>query len=311
MTTALLACAVLALAPGQPSPARTPGMAPIDPYLPQSLTKIVTDASEAELDPKRGPDNAVSILASERDRHPEGSREARALDLRIAAVKVRKRCLTSEEFAKPARLEQALSTYARLDLAEPGLRPHLDRALAVRPEAQKALGARARWKLPVAILTRGSALELEAVRKAFASALERVGTKLEVVPAREASLVITLGVDDVPTGESDRATVKLTFSVEAIRDGHVVFKNSLFRIEAAHDARLALASALDWASRIGGRDLFFRFLGERGFPLLLEPRGRPAASHEGEAPAQRPTDTPFDGLHGESRPAHESTPRRK
>jgi hypothetical protein len=257
------------------------GATPPDPYLPEGARAAVERASAAELDPKRGVSNAVETLKSERAKMQNQTREAAALELRVAGTVLRGKFMTSREFEEPARYQQALSTFSRLDLAEPGLRTWIDRTIALHPEAKKQLAKKSDWKVRAAILTRGSGLDREAIARAFAAALAKVGATLEVVPAKGAPMVLTLAAEDAPRAENGDIAVRLSFGAESIQDGKVVWRSELYRIEAAKDPKVALAASLDWMSRIGGRDLFFRWLGERGLSLLAETKPGPGGHDHG------------------------------
>jgi hypothetical protein len=181
--------------------------------------------------------------------------------------------MSSTEFPEKERVVQALSTYSRLDLFEPGLATWLDRALDENPDAKKALGKRGTWTLRAALLVRGSGLDKELVKATFASAFKKAGVRLETVNPKEAPMVITVGAEDAPR-EGDRAAVKVTIGLQSIDHGKIVWEQSLFRTEAADRFDIALKSALSWVARIGGRDLFFRWLGENAFALLKDPMPR-------------------------------------
>lgn len=278
------------------APAEVPGPASkgagIDPVLPEALRDVVAEASKAELDPKRGTNNAVEILKAKKAEVPKGSPLALALDLRIAATTLRGRFLTSTEFEVPRRTEQALSTYSRLDATEPGLSTWLERTLDQFPAVKKGLGGKGPRVLKLAVLTRGASLDRQAVVGAFSAVLAKAGVKLEVVPAKEASLVITVGAEDARRDVDQARAVKVTFGAESIVAGKVAWRHGLFRVEAADDPTTALKAGLDWVARIGARDLMFRWLGENGLPNLLDPSPqRPGADHDhghGHGPMRGP-----------------------
>lgn len=256
-----------------------------DPYLPDSVREVVEKASAAELDPKRGTTNAIEALKSERKKYADGSREAAALDLRVAGTILRTKFNVSQEFKEEIRPVQALSTYSRLDLWEPGLKVWLDRAFDKNPEIKKKLAKKSLWKWKVAVLTRGSGLDKDAIAQAFKKALEKVGMAIELVPMAEAEMAMILSAEDAPLENSSERAVKVTFGAERIQDKKVVWRTQFFRVESARDSKVALASALEWTARIGGRDLFFRWLGENAFPPLADPNApgagiAPAGEHD-------------------------------
>jgi hypothetical protein len=244
------------------------GAVPIDPFLPDALRPAVEEAVSAELDAKRGPENALEILKAKKNTVSGDEALSLSLDLRIAAVSLRSRFLQATQFSEDARYVQALSTFSRLDLGEPGLSRWLDLALDRNPEAKRKLGKKP-WIMKAAILARGSGWDKKLADGVLASALGKAGVHLDVVPPKEAPVVVVFGVEDAPHQEN-RASVKVTIALQRIERGKVVWEQSLFRTEAAERFADALASALTWAARIGGRDLFFRWLGENAFPALMD-----------------------------------------
>src|SRR5688500_12538865 len=102
--------------------------AQLDPTLPDDVRPIVEQAVKAELDPKRGSGNAVEILKAEKTKFNDPAKGL-SIDLRMAAIDLRRRFLTDERFPVPIRWEQALSTFARLELSEPGVKEWIDEAL--------------------------------------------------------------------------------------------------------------------------------------------------------------------------------------
>jgi hypothetical protein len=260
-----LVLAALFVAAGPQRPQR-------DTYLPENVRDVVQRAHEAEVDPKRGPRNAIELLKSERAKYANDERATSALDLRVAGTILREKFISSDEFPEPERYVQALSTYARLDLWEPGLKTWLDKTIAKNPESKKKLGKKSDQNLKVAILTRGSGLDKNEITRAFKKALEKVGMGFEVVAMADAQYALVLGAEDAPMENKTDTAVKISFGAERIENKKVVWKTTFFRVEAAKDPKVALASALEWTARIGGRDLYFRWLGERAFPMLADPK---------------------------------------
>lgn len=278
-TLIVLSSAVAELPPGG-GPAKTVSSM-VDPLLPAELRDTVAEASKAELDPKRGPNNAVEILRSKKSEVGAKPALATALDLRIAATKLRERFLGATEFPPAKRAEQALSTFTRLDPAEPGAEVWLQRALDASPEVKRKLGKRSTWKLRTAVLTRSAALDRGVAERTFAAALEKVGVRLELVPAKEAEVVLVLGAEDAAREVGKDHAVKVTLGIELIQDKKVAWKNGIFRIEAADDPEVALKSALEWLARVGGRDLYYRWLGAKGLSGLADPLPhRPGDGHD-------------------------------
>lgn len=298
---------VLALVLGQPGGAAT---MTLDPVLPEALREVVAQAAEAELDPKRGTANAHEILKAARTQHAASGELVLALDLRIAAAGVRAHFLTAPQFPAETRREQALSTFARLDLAEPGLKTWLEQAIAANAEAGKRLATPKQRRLRVAILTRGSALERKQVEQALGAPLAALGFSLEVVPAKDAELILKVAAEGAKSDDPSRPAVRVTFAAEQVKEGKIVWEHSVFRATAANTPQAAQKSALDWVARVGGRDVFFRWLSERGFASLAggapSPLGPPGHDHHGhdhghahgppgKAPAQAPSPKRPDG----------------
>lgn len=277
-----------------PSPRGASGTAPrgaAEPFLPPEARETVARAAEAELDSKRGAGNAMEILKAGKATFAGRPQTEAALDLRIAAVVLRAKFSTADEFPEPTRAVQALSTFSRLDLTEPGLSGWLDRAIAGNPDVTRRLGPRARWAIRAAILVRGSGLDRRQVAAAFTDAFRAAGVAFEVVDAREAPMVITVGAEDAPleAGERTLAGVRVTVGLESIEQGKIVWEQALYRVEAAPSVEVALTSALTWAAHVAGRDLFFRWLGENAFPELKSstPRGFAPPDRRGHAKAEK------------------------
>jgi hypothetical protein len=258
-------CAAGESAQAQPAP----GAPSLDPFLPELLRPVIEAASAAELDPRRGPGNAIAALKSEREKHTRSPALTLALDFRIAATGLRQRFLAQKSTPEPVRWEQALSTFGKLDLTEPGLAAWLERALEHHPAASKAMSGKGTRTLKVTLLVRGSALDKAAVEEAFAAPLRALGFTLRFVPAKEAELVLKLSAASDKTPVPGNTAVRLGLGLESVREGKTVWQSELYRVESDKTAQGAVANALTWVSRIGGRDLFFRWLGEHGMPGLL------------------------------------------
>ncbi len=110
-----------------------------DPVLPEIIRPAVERASKAELDPKRGAGNAVEILKAERKKFQGAQDIQLAIDVRVAATMLRSRFATNEKVTEPERLQQALSTFSKLDMSEPGLKEWTERAIALLPEVKAEL----------------------------------------------------------------------------------------------------------------------------------------------------------------------------
>lgn len=269
-----LLCSALLLA--QPKPTRQT----LDPFLPEPLRATVTEAAEAERDPRRGPGNAMTILKQAKERLSDPNQRL-ALDLRLAGVALRNRFLRDPKFPEPVRWEQVLSTFARLDLTEPLLKAWLDDAVAHHPTAQQNLKKKGARTLQAGLLLRGDTLDKTTAQKALSEPIERLGFKLEWVPVKEAAWVVTLGAEDAKADDPNLRAVRVLMGIEAQHQGKLAWSHSLFRTEQAKDPNVARDSALNWIARVGGRDLFFHWLSERGFGLLEDAAGSNAPGAEG------------------------------
>ena len=122
---ALLALAVVA----------QPGGERIDPALPDAVRPAVQSAIDAELDPKRGPSNAQAVLDAAMAKHQASNDLVLALRLRHAAIELRRILVRDDALPEPIRYEKAYTTFARLDLTDPGAKAWLERTLDDRAAA--------------------------------------------------------------------------------------------------------------------------------------------------------------------------------
>jgi len=273
--TGLVSLLALQLIGQDPLPTRQT----IDPYLPASLFPTVTAAAQAELDARRGSGNAIATLKAERAKRQLPD-ELMALDLRVAGVVLRQRFLTDKKFPEPLRWEQAISTFSRLDLAEPELKTWLDRAIANHPFAKKELAKKNKRVLKAALLLRGEGFDKKKAEAAFRKPIAALGFDLQFVPAKEASLILKLAAEDAVSEVPDQRAVRVLLGLESLQDGKVVWHQSLFRTTKAKESSVALEAALEWMTRVGGRDLFFRWLGEHAFPSLVAGLGPPSGDDQ-------------------------------
>lgn len=250
---------------GQPLALSTRGG--LDPSLPEALRPVVQAAAEAEVDPKRGPGNAQATLQSALQSYTTSQPEHLALRLRIAATYLRNSFLTTSKKAAPERYVEALSTFGRLDLTEPGLQHWIEQCLAHKPDARAAF--KTARKIPVSVLIRGAGLRREAVRQAFEAAFKPTGFSIDWVPAREAHFVLKLAAR---MNSADR-TVRVELETEGVHSGEVAWRDGAFRVSRAADLKAAVQDSLQWLARVSGRNLLFRWMGEHGLPGLLSNRG--------------------------------------
>lgn len=243
----------------------------LDPALPEVVRADVAQAIEAELDDKRGPANAQAVLDAAMDRHRNDPTVVISLRLRDAAIELRKKLRGNQRLPEAIRWEKAFSTYARLDLTEPGLKTWFRHTLDNHAYAKKKLKTKRQRTLKAALLVRGADLDRKTIQGAFAKGFEIAGFGLEFVPAKQAKVVLKVGVESVKQPNPRQRAARVTLGLESWRDGKIIWRHSLFRTESAKDVRVAAEGALDWLVRVGGRDLLFRWLGERAFHTILEP----------------------------------------
>ncbi len=254
----------------------------VDPLLPDALRPIVEQAIDAELDPKRGPGNAISVFTEAMRAHAANDKYMLALRLRMAGVVLRKRFVEDRKFPESLRYEQVISTFSRLDLREPGLREWLDAAIAHHPPGKKRLDE-AKRTLPVAILVRGTGLDRKLIGKSLIKAFKDLGLKIRIVPPKRARFVLKFATENPKTPVPGRHAVRVILGIEAIAGGKVVWNHTLFRTQADTEAQAAIDTGVDGLMRIGGRDMLFLWLGKVAFPsLVARPKNQGApGSHEG------------------------------
>lgn len=256
---------LIALTAAQPVPPelsqkKRPG---VDPFLPADVRPSVERASEAELDPKRGPGNAVEILKAEKQRFAGDPQLSIAFDLRIAATVLRTKFLENASAPEPIRYAQALSTYSKLDLTDPGLGTWIARTIEHSPDAKAKLGTPAKRKIKLAISAQGSGLDKDAIFSELKRALAGAGVTLEKAPIATAQYAAKLATLEV-RGSDQRSTVRATLQLEALDHGKPIWRTSLFRTMEGPEPKAALSAAVDWLVRIGGRDLLFDWLERSG-----------------------------------------------
>lgn len=256
----------------------------IDPTLPEDLRPVVERAVEAELDPKRGAGNAVEVLRLERKKHQD-QRHQLALDLRNAATTLRQRFITVDEYPVPIRYEQALSTFSRLELTEPGIEAWIDKALQHHEYAKKRIGKKNQRVIEAVVLTRGG-LDRKRIQKAFQETVATTGFRLKMVPAKKATMVLKVSAEDAPSQKKDLRMVRVQLGLESVRDGKVVWRHNMWREDGGKDADEAIDRALTWLAKVGGRDMFFRWLGETAFHSFLQAGPGPYRPNDGHAHGQ-------------------------
>jgi hypothetical protein len=238
---------------------------PIDPTLPESLRPVVEAAVQAELDPSRGPANGVALLEEAKSAPDRSARDRLALDLRIAAMKLRQVFLTESQVSDPLRAQQALTTFSRLQLDEPGLAPWVARTLDANPEVRAAFETS---PLRLAVLSRGSVRNRKAVERRLVDKLRRGGLRVEIVPPDEARYRVVFGAEN--TTVADQAAIKGRFVARRFEDGKSTWKREITNTHVGTTPDRARAGALRWLIEVGGRDLAFHHLSELGMPMMVK-----------------------------------------
>ena len=232
-----------------------------DPALPPELRAVVEKAVAAELDKTRGPGNAVDALRLERSKYERAPLLQLAIDLRIAATVLRQQFLANSKVSEEDRYAQALSTYSRLDLTDPGLDTWFDRAVAHgSAEAKAAFGDTRKRQIPLAIEARGSGLDKKDLSDRFRTALKSAGLTMVAPTDKQPGYLARLAALEV-RDEGGQATVRVTLEVEATK---WTFKKASFRTTTAPDAKAAVTAAAEWLIRIGGRDMVFDWFDRNG-----------------------------------------------
>ncbi len=256
----------------------------IEPTLPEVLRKTVSRASDAELDPKRGTGNAVQILRDEKRKYDGRQVIAMALDLRVAAAVIRTRFLHNQKVGEPARWQQAVSTFSKLELAEPGLATWIDRMLAKNPTAKgKLLGKPGARPIKVAVLTRGGGMNKGAIHERLRLRFGDAGFDIERVPVAKADFLFKLASDEVREGD-DGTVVRVTLDVEQMHDGKTEWRKSFYRTSRAAKLRDAIDANVDWLIRVGGRDVVFRGFVEAGLEATEMKAPSGGHDHRGHGP---------------------------
>lgn len=239
----------------------------VDAYLPPHLRPAVAAAADAELDPKRGPANALQMLERAQREVAKTPEEVMTFKLRVAALELRRTFSTTSKLDDAGRHEQALSTYSRLDLTEPGFAAWLGRTLDHHPEVAEAIAASP--EIEVAVLTRGP-IERKALEQALRRALKVSGLdlKLAFVEPKEADYLLKLTAENI-TQNGRRPAIGLQVVLQSTKDDGVGAKQKMGRAIAAPTPEEAAAAGAEWVAHIGGRDLVARFLADRGLTMMV------------------------------------------
>lgn len=254
----------------------------VDPFLPEVVRPVVEKAIEAELDPKRGPVNAMAVIEAALPKYPEDSPLFLALNLRRAAIGLRRIFLARPDFEVPQRYEQALSTFSRLELSDPGFKAWLLRTLEHHPTAKAQMGRREQRRIDVAVLLRGAELDRSDVQKRFKNAFAALDFDLRFVSAKKAAFVLSVASEGTKSPRPDQRAVRVVLGIENIDidDGKVEWRTRLFRTMTAPTPDRAIDESLQWLVRVGGRDMLFRWLATHGLVTLVDSSGLHHSEHD-------------------------------
>lgn len=272
--TAWLAAAVLTAQALPPELAQKKQHA-VDPALPPELRPAVERAIQAELDPKRGAGNAMEILQAEEARFAGDPDKAISCRLRYAGVVLRSKFVNNLSAPEDVRYLQALSTYSKMDVTDPGLAEWIDRTIKHVPAAKPLLDKKKR-RFSVAVSAQGSGLEPAALFEDLAKAVSNAGFTVTKAPFKEANYSLKIAALEVRT-ENERSIVRVTAQIEALEKGKPIWRTALFRTMEAREPKAAQAAAVEWLIRIGGRDLLFDFLERNGLKGARMPK--PGGDH--------------------------------
>jgi len=277
----------------------------VDPSLPDELRSAVERASAAELDKKRGPGNALQILRAERAKWKDVPSTLLSLEFRIAAIVLRTRFLQNKKTSIPIRYQQALSTYSKLDLTEPGLLPWIKRALDKHPDVKKKYyGKTKKSRLPIAVLTRGSGLNSKKIFAQMKPMLSKVGVNAKLVKVKKARYLLKFGSDEVRDSKGG-TLVRVTLNIESRLKNKMVWQKSFYRTSKSRQLDDAIADNVNWLLRMGGRDVLFnwlRFHGLEDTAFSIGGGGHDHGSHGSHGKEQK------SKFRGKSK--HEPTPPR-
>jgi len=234
----------------------------IDPTLPERLRPVVERAIEAELDPKRGPNNASAILNAAMEEASPSDRLS--LRLRLAGVELRRLFLAKEGVPKALRHQQALTTFTRLDLTEPGLKAWRGKVLEASPDAKAAWEAAQPLKL--AVLSGGLAGRREAIAARLLSALESTGASVAFVEPEAADYRLSFSAKNALRDDVAGVTGRL----EIVGRGEDPWRRTISQTSIGGTPEIARDGAIEWLTRVGGRDMFFHWMASMNMPVLTE-----------------------------------------
>lgn len=235
----------------------------LDSSLPEVLRPVVTKAAKAELDKKRGTGNALQILRAVRETYKNNPATLTSLELRIAATVLRARFLQNKKAEPQVRAQQALSTFSRLDLTEPGLPGWLNRTLEQFPDARKKATGR-KNPIKVAVLGRGTGIDRNKIFKQLRDMFKPLGIQLKKTSVKKARYLISLGSDEVRAAEANGTVVRVILKINAKDKTPQPWRQSYYRTSKAKKLEDALTENITWLLKIGGRDLLFDWLRANG-----------------------------------------------
>gem|GEM_PF-3235666 len=278
LTTSLLSSSSIVQAQNLPPELKRSKRNSIDASLPEVLRPVVEKAAQAELDKKRGTGNALQILRAEREKYQDSPTTLTSLELRIAATVLRARFLQNKKAEASARTQHALSTFARLDLTEPGLPGWLNKTFKQFPAVRRKATGR-KNPVRVAILGRGTGINKDKIYKQLKSMFRPLGIELQKTSVKKAKYLISLASDEVRSPNTKGTVVRVMLRINAREKTSQPWRQSYYRTSKAKKLEDALTENITWLLKIGGRDLLFDWLRVHGlsdtyFSLDREGKGK-------------------------------------
>ena len=263
LTSALLSSSSVTNAQNLPPELKRTKRNSLDSSLPEVLRPVVKKAADAELDKKRGTGNALQILRAARDTYKDTPATLTSLELRIAATVLRARFLQNKKVEASARAQQALSTFSRLDLTEPGLPGWLEKTFEQYPNVRKKAVGR-RNPIKVAVLGRGTGIDRNKIFKQLSDMFRPLGIRLKKTSVKQAKYLISLGSDEVRSQDSNGTVVRVILKINAKDERAEPWRQTYYRTSKAKKLEDALNENITWLMKIGGRDLLFDWLRTHG-----------------------------------------------
>jgi hypothetical protein len=227
--------------------------------LPDALFPAVSAASEAEWSHPKRFGEARAILLRERSRVASDPELLRVIDLRVAANILRSRSEATSSLASNDRWKDALFTFARLDLKEPGLDRWLQKAREnEKPRREKSM------LFQLAYFAPSQSFDLSAAHDRLSALFSRLDIPIQRVDEANASFLLrirALGVQHIGA----MSQVRMGVVVQHRDHGRVIWEDSLTHTASGSNSKAAQDACIDALLRLAGRDLLFHWLSTTWF----------------------------------------------